>query len=47
MSNKLLGKNREVAPERMKRLRQSRNDAQLWTCLVEKAKSSDIKNTVA
>ena len=41
-SNMLLGKSREqllIAPERMKRLDQSRNDAQLSTCLVVKVKS--------
>ena len=27
-------KSREIAPERMKRLSQSGNDAQLWMCLV-------------
>ena len=32
----LLEKNGEIAPERIKRLSQSRNDAQLWTCLVVK-----------
>ena len=30
----LLGKSRELAPERMKRLSQSGNDGQLWMCLV-------------
>ena len=32
----LLGKSRERAPERMKRLGQSRNTVQLWMCLVVK-----------
>ena len=32
----LLGKNREIAPERRKRLGQSGNNAQLWMCLVVK-----------
>ena len=32
----LLGKSGEIVPERMKKLSQSRNDAQLWTCLVVK-----------
>ena len=39
VSNMILGKNGEqflVAPERMKWLGQSRNDAQLWMCLVVK-----------
>ena len=30
----LLGKSRELAPERMKRLSQRGNDGQLWMCLV-------------
>ena len=34
LSNMLLGKSGEIAPERMKRLSQSGNDAQLWMCLV-------------
>ena len=37
--NMLLGKSREqllIAPERMKRLGQSGNDALLWICLVVK-----------
>ena len=33
-----------IAPERMKRLSQSENDAQFWMCLVVKVKSNDIKN---
>ena len=47
MSNMLLGKSGEVAPERMKGLGQSRNDTQLWMCLVVKVKSDAIKNNVA
>ena len=42
VSNMLPGKSKEqllIAPERMKRLDQSRNDAQLSTCLVVKVKS--------
>ena len=38
-SNMLLGKSGGqllIAPERMKQLGQSRNDAQLWMCLVMK-----------
>ena len=34
MANMLLRKNGEIAPERMKRLGQSRNTVQLWMCLV-------------
>ena len=47
VSNMLLGKSGEVAPERMKRLSQSRNDAQLWMCLVVKVKSNAVKNNIA
>ena len=36
-----------VAPERMKQLGQSRNDALLWMCLVVKEKSDAIKNNIA
>jgi len=43
----LLGKNREEAPERMKRLSQSSNDAQLWICLGVKVKSDTVKNNPA
>ena len=43
----LLGKSREIGPERMKRLGQSRNDAQLWMCLVVNVKSNAVKNNVA
>ena len=41
VSNMLLGKSKEqqlIAPDRMKCLSQSRNDTQLWICLVVKAK---------
>ena len=47
MSNMLLGNSGEIAPERMKRLSQTRNDTQLWMCLVVKVKSDDIKNNIA
>ena len=43
----LLGKSGRqilIAPEGMKQLGQSRNDAQLWMCLVVKVKSSAPKN---
>ena len=43
----LLEKSREIAPEGMKRLSQSRNDAQFWMCLVEKGKSRAVKNNIA
>ena len=35
-----------IAPESMKRLGQSRNDAQLWVCLVVKVKSDTVKNNI-
>ena len=41
----LLGKSPEIAPERMKRLGQSQNDASLWTCLVVNVKSDAVKNS--
>ena len=50
MSNVLLGKSREqllIAPERMKQVGQSGNDAQLWICLVEKVKFDAIMNNTA
>ena len=40
-------KSREIAPERMKRLSQSGNDAQLWMCLVVKVKNDAVKNKIA
>ena len=46
VSNMLLGraKGKIIAPERMKRLVQSRNDAQFWICLMVKVKFSAVKN---
>ena len=38
--NMLLEKSREIAPEGMKRLSQTRNEAQLWICLVVKVKNN-------
>ena len=35
-----------IAPERMKWLGQSRNDAQFWMCLVVKVKSDVVKNNI-
>ena len=49
-SNMLLGKSRGqllIALERIKLLGQSRNDSQLWMCLVVKVKSSAVKNSIA
>ena len=48
--NMLLGKSGGqllIAPEIMKWLGQSRNDTQLWMCLVMKVKSNVIKNSIA
>ena len=36
----------EIAPEGMKRLNQSRNNAPLWMCLMVKVKSSYVKNNI-
>ena len=36
-----------TAPERMKQLGLSRNDAQLWVCLVVKVKPNAVKNNIA
>ena len=47
MSNMLLEKSGEIAPERMKSLSQSGNNAELWVCLVVKVKSDAVKNNVA
>ena len=50
VSNMLLGKSVEkllIAPERMKQLGQSRNDAQLRMYLVVKVKSDVLKNNIA
>ena len=47
MSNMLLAKGGEIAPERMKILDQSGNNAQLWMCLLVKVKSDAIKNNIA
>ena len=42
-----LGKSRQIAPERMKRLGKSRNNAQWWMRLVVKVKSDAVKNNIA
>ena len=50
MSDKLLGKRRGqllIAPERMKWLGQSGNDAQLQMCLVMEVKSEAIENNIS
>jgi len=43
----LLGKNREIVPERMKRMGQSKNNTQFWMCLVVKVTSDVVKNNSA
>ena len=47
MSNMLLEKSREIAPEGMKRLSQSGNDTQLWMRLAMEVKSDVVKNDTA
>ena len=37
----------QIAPGRMKQWSQSRNEAQLWMCLVAKVKFSAVKNNIA
>ena len=37
----------QIAPERMKRLSQSKNSAQLWMWLVMEVKSDAVKNNIA
>ena len=36
-----------IAPIRMKQLGQSRNNTQLWMCLMVKVKSNAVKNNIA
>ena len=43
----LLGKRREMASKRMKRLNQSGHDTQLWMCQVVKINSDAVKNNIA
>ena len=40
-------KTREIAPEGMKKLSQSRNNTQLWMFLVVKVNSDAVKNNIA
>ena len=47
MPNMLLEKSKKIAPEGMKRLSQSENNAPLWMCLVVKGKSSAVKSNIA
>ena len=43
----LLEKSRDIAPDEMKQLNQSRNNTQLWMCLVVKVKTNAVKNNIA
>ena len=43
----LLEKSGEIAPERMKRLSQSENNAQLQMGIMMEIKSNAVKNTIA
>ena len=43
----LLEKSREIAPEKMKGLRQSGNNTLSWVCLLVKVKYNDVKNSIA
>ena len=45
--NILLEKKREIAPKGMKKLSESRNNTQLWMCLVVKLRSDAVKNNIA
>ena len=47
VSNMLLWKSAEIAPGEMKRLSQSKNDAQWWMCLAVKVKFNAVKNITA
>ena len=50
VSNMLLEKSEGqllIAPERMKQLDQSRNNVQLWMCLVVKVESEAVKNNIS
>ena len=46
-ANMLREKSGDIAPERIKRLSQSRNNTQVWMYLVVKVKSNAVKNNVA
>ena len=43
----LMEKTREIVPEGMKKISQSRNNTQLWMFLVLKVKSNAVKNYIA
>ena len=42
-----IGNGREIVPERIKRVDQSRNNAQLWICVVVKLNPNAVKNNIA
>ena len=42
-----IGECGEIAPEGMKRLSQSGNNAQLWKCLVVQVNSDAVKDNIA
>ena len=44
--NMLLEKSGEITPERMKRQSQSKNNPQLWMCLVMEVKFKAVKNNI-
>ena len=46
MPSVLLEESREIAPQCVKRLSQSKNNAQLWMSLVVKVKSEAVKNRI-
>ena len=46
VSNMPLGRVEKISPERMKRLGQSGNSAQLWMCLVVKVNSEAVKKNI-
>ena len=43
----LLDIGKEITPERMERQSPSKNNTQLWMCLVVKVKSDVVKNNIA
>ena len=43
----LLEISRDITPERMKRWSQSKNNTQLWMCLVMEVKSDAVKSSMA
>ena len=45
--NMLLEVSGETTPERMKRQSQSKNNTQLWMCLLMEVKSDAVKNNIA